>query len=149
MPREHLSMRKAKEVLRLKWGQNLSNRAIATSCNVGVATVHDCLLRAQLAGLTWPLSEGLTDLEVEARLYPGQRSGPRPQPDFEYIAKELRRPKVTLILLWEEYRQQYPDGYGRSQFHDLYRQYAATLDPRMRLTHKAGEEATRRPAAKG
>jgi DNA-directed RNA polymerase specialized sigma24 family protein len=46
MPREHLSMRKAKEVLRLKWGQNHSNRDIATSCQIGVATVHDCLRRA-------------------------------------------------------------------------------------------------------
>jgi hypothetical protein len=40
MPKEHLSMRKAKEVLRLKWGQGLSNRAIATSFSIGVATVH-------------------------------------------------------------------------------------------------------------
>jgi DNA-directed RNA polymerase specialized sigma24 family protein len=46
MPWEHLFMRKAKEVLRLKWGQNLSNRDIATSCQIGVATVHDCLRRA-------------------------------------------------------------------------------------------------------
>ena len=37
MPREHLSMRKAKEVLRLKWGQSLSNRAIAASCQIGLA----------------------------------------------------------------------------------------------------------------
>ena len=140
MPREHLSMRKAKEVLRLKWGQSLSNRAIAASCQIGVATVHDCLRRAQVAGLSWPLPENLTDDDLASRLYPGQQPGPRPQPNFAYITHELRRPKVTLTLLWDEYRQQHPNGYGRSQFHDLYRQYAATLDPRMRLTHKAGEK---------
>jgi len=133
-------MRKAKEVLRLKWGQDLSNRDIATSCHIGVATVHDCLLRARLAGLTWPLSEGLTDLEIKSRLYPGQKSGPRPQPDFEYIANELRRPKMTLLLLWEEYRRQHPEGHSRSQFHSVYRHYAATLDPWMRIVHKAGEK---------
>jgi transposase len=133
-------MRKAKEVLRLKWGQNLSNRAIAASCQIGVATVHDCLRRALVAGLSWPLPDNLTDSDIESRLYPGQQSGPRPLPDFGYIAHELRRPKVTLVLLWEEYRQQHQDGYGRSQFNALYNEYASTLDPRMRMTHKAGEK---------
>ena len=43
-------------------------------------------------------------------------------------------------LLWTEYREAYPDGYGYSQYCDLYRRYALKLDPPMRQNHKAGEK---------
>ena len=32
------------------------------------------------------------------------------------FAEELKNRKTTRIILWEEYREQVPDGYGRSQF---------------------------------
>ena len=140
MPRERLSMRKVREVLRLKFSQGLSNRAIATACNIGVGTVHEYLRRASAAELSWPVPEVLTDTDIEARLFPPPPSGERPQPDFPSIAREVRRKGVTLTLLWEEYREEHPGGYGRSQFCDLFRAYAARLEPRMRLTHKAGEK---------
>jgi transposase len=132
-------MRKVREVLRLKWGQGLSNRAVATACQIGVTTVHEYLRRASSAGLTWPLPDTLTDDDIEARLFPAP-SGSYAQPDFDYICRELRRKGVTLALLWDEYRQEHHTGYGRSQFCELYRKHAARLDPRMRLVHKAGEK---------
>ena len=140
MPREHLSMRKVKEVLRLKWGQGLSNRAVATACNIGTGTVHEYVRRASAARLTWPLPDGLTDAEIESRLFPAPPSGARAQPDLDAITRELRRKGVTLTLLWEEYRLDHPSGYGRSQYCDIYHKYAAKLDPRMRQAHKAGEK---------
>jgi len=140
MPREHLSMRKVREVLRLKWGQGQSNRAIATACHIGVGTVHEYVRRAFAVGLKWPLPDDLTDADIESRLFPAPPSGGYPQPDFAYISRELRRKGVTLALLWEEYRRDHPNGYGRSQFCELYRKYAGKLDPRMRLVHKAGEK---------
>jgi transposase len=140
MPQERLSMRKIREVLRLKWGQALSNRAIATACQIGVGTVHEYVRRCDSVGLRWPLPDGLTDEEIEARLFPPPPSGDRPQPDFDYITRELRRKGVTLNLLWEEYRKEHPNGYGRTQFCELYRCHAAKLDPRMRQVHKAGEK---------
>jgi transposase len=56
------------------------------------------------------------------------------------IQKELKKKGVTLQLLWEEYRAVHPDGYGRTQFFERCREYAKTLDPVMRFTHKAGEK---------
>jgi len=56
---ERLSMRKIKEVLRLKLEQGLTNRAIARSCSIGRATVGEYLRQATAAGLSWPLPEGL------------------------------------------------------------------------------------------
>ena len=50
-------MRKIKEVLRLKWSKNLSNRRIASSCGIGCPTVSEYLRRVESAGLSWPLPE--------------------------------------------------------------------------------------------
>jgi transposase len=52
----------------------------------------------------------------------------------------MRRPNVTLALLWEEYRAgSGPDGFGYSWFCDLYREWAGRLKPTLRQVHVAGE----------
>jgi transposase len=64
----------------------------------------------------------------------------RPVPDWTYIHRELRRKGVTLMLLWQEYKQIFPDGYQYSRFCDLYSHWAGKLDPVMRQEHRAGEK---------
>jgi len=59
-------------------------------------------------------------------------------PDWEQIHQDLKKRNVTLRLLWTEYREDHPDGYGYSQFCDLFRRYVRKLDPPMRQNHKAG-----------
>ncbi|MEY9231597.1 transposase [Bradyrhizobium japonicum] len=61
MPTQRLSMRRIKEVLRLKHFQGLPERAIARSVGVSNGVVHSYLSRARSAGLSWPLPEGMTD----------------------------------------------------------------------------------------
>ncbi len=61
-------------------------------------------------------------------------------PNWAWVHRELRRPDVTLALLWEEYRASAPDGFGYSWFCDLYRGWAGRLKPTMRQTHLAGEK---------
>jgi len=67
---EKTPMRKIREVLRLKWTSQLSNRTIATSCSVARSTVAECLERASKAGLSWPLPDSMDDAELERLLYP-------------------------------------------------------------------------------
>lgn len=142
MPRERLSMRKIKEVLRLRWEAGLSHRAIGLSCGIGCTTARAYVLRAEAAGLSWPLPEDLTEAELDARLFPPTISGsePRPEPDWAAVHRELQRKGVTLNLLWQEYKAVQPEGYQYSQFCHRYRQWAGTLDVPMRQTHKAGEK---------
>lgn len=52
MAKERVSMRKVREVLRLKWGQGLSNHDIAVSCRLSSPTVYEYLQRARASGLT-------------------------------------------------------------------------------------------------
>ena len=110
MPAEKLSMRKIKEVLRLKFEAGLANRQIARSCRVNHSTVADYLQRAEAAGLiSWPLPVDLDETGLEARLFPPTeaRSEPsRSAPNWPAIHEELHDHKhVTLQLLWEEYKQ--------------------------------------------
>jgi transposase len=134
-------MRKIRDVLRLS-AAGMSKRTIAASLEVSATAARDCIGRARRAGLSWPLPEGLTDESLEVRLYPPPAVAAkdcRPQPDWAAVHRELRRPGVTLQLLWEEHRAVRPDGYGYSRFCELYRAWEARLSPAMRQSHIAGE----------
>ena len=118
MARDRLSMRKTREILRQKWLLGQSHRSVRRSLAVGLGTVSGTVARAKAAGLSWPLVEGLSEPELEARLYrrkPGP-SGERAQPDCAALHAELRRPGVTLQLLHVEYLERNPDAvlYGNS-----------------------------------
>jgi transposase len=144
MPGERLSMRKIREVLRLRFAQGLSQRAIGVSVRLSTGAVNTYLNRARLAGLDWPLPEGLDDAQLEALLYPPSpdvAAEQRPVPDWAVVHRELRRPNMTLALLWEEYRggPGARDGFGYSWFCDLYRGWAGRLKPTLRQVHTAGE----------
>jgi transposase len=135
-------MRKIREVLRLK-AEGLSERKIAASLGIGHSGAGDTIRRAGRAGLSWPLPDDLTDELLEQRLFPAPQAGKakvRPHPDWAHIHRERRRPGVTLMLLWEEYRAVHPDGLGRTQFCEHYRRWKAKLSPTMRQTHVAGEK---------
>jgi transposase len=143
MAQERLTMRKIKEVLRLKWECGQSNRAVARSCSISHTTVGEYLKRAQAAGLSWPLPDDLTEDGLYELLFPKAPSSGRlviPCPDWSVVHRELRKKSVTLRLLWVEYREAHPDGYGYSQFCALYREWAKHLKPSMRLSHKGGEK---------
>jgi len=136
-------MRKVKEVLRLKWACGLSKRKIAASCRIGRATVSEYLRRAEAAGLNWPLPEGLDEAALERRLFPVALPLPteqRPQPVWADIRRELKRKSVTLFLLWQEYKEIYPQGYQYSRFCYLYRDWQGKLHIVMRPEHRAGEK---------
>jgi len=144
MPAKRLSMRKIKEVLRLKFQLQLKNREIARSCSIPHSTVANYLRRAGAAGLAWPLPPDLDEAALERRLF-GQSgrpvAGAMPLPDFPSLHEELRRHRhLTLQLLWQEYKQAHPDGYQYSRFCELYHRWARQLDLTLRQEHRAGEK---------
>jgi transposase len=143
MAKRRISMRKIREVLRLRWQNNFSNRKIANSCSISHTTVREYLTRAKLAGLSWPLPVQLDDGALENLLFPSPGLVPpdrRQMPDMDYIHKELKRRSVTLQLLWYEYKEANPEGYQYSRFCELYRQWAEKLDVCLRQHHRAGEK---------
>lgn len=144
MSQERLAMRKIKEILRLKWETGLSNRAIARACKISNSTVSETVRRARAAGLAWPLPEELGEAEIYQRLFP--KSTPaadtplRVLPECATIRQELSKRGVTLKLLWQEYREEYPEGYGYTQYCEHYRRWCKEVEPSMRRVRIAGEE---------
>jgi transposase len=136
-------MRKIRDILRLAHGQGLSRRQVGAALGIPFTTVSDHLRRAAEAGLSWPLPADLDDARLEALLFRKEATPAtetRPVPDWQRVHRELRRPGVTLTLLWLEYREAHPDGYAYSQFCHHYRAFQRTLDLVMRQEHRAGEK---------
>jgi transposase len=135
-------MSKIKEILRLKNREGLSFNAIGKSVGCSHNTVKGILRRAREQGLTWAIVETLGDDEVERRIYGEKRSflASRPEPDMEYIDRELRRPGVNLMLLWHEYKLNHPDGVQYTQFCERYRKWSGVRDVSLHIKHKAGEK---------
>ena len=143
MPAERLSMRKIREILRLKWEQGLSHRKIAESCVVSRSSVSDYLRRAEAAGLSWPLPPECEEEQLEAMLFSfsdGQQQGNAPEPVWSAIPSEYKKKGVTLALLWQEYKTENPPGWQYSFFCEQYRRWLQTVDPVLRHQHKAGEK---------
>ena len=108
---ERLSMRKIREVLRLKFDFDLTDRQISNSVLVTRSTIAEYLRRFAQSGIAWPLAH-----------------------------QELRRQGVTLFLLWQKYKASHPDGFRYSWFCEHYRGWAGQLDAVMRQEHRAGEK---------
>ena len=133
-------MRSIREVARLHFEFGLSAREIARSVNLGSTTVWEILARFDGAHLNWPLPSDLSDSALEELLYPPSRLGKqRPEPDWSYVHRELRRQGVTLRLLWVDYKADHPDGLGYSQFCARYEEIVHTKEVSMRQSHPAGE----------
>jgi len=136
-------MRKIREVLRLKREHYANTRDIAAACQIGCTTVKEYLHRAEAAGLCWPLPEELSDEALQRMLFPPSPppdTVPRAMPDWPYVRRELARKGVTLLLLWQEYKRLFPDGYGYSRYASLYRDWAHKTELSMLQRHRAGEK---------
>jgi len=143
MPAERVSMRQAREIIRLKFSASLPTREIARRLGLAPSTVRETLSRMASAGLSWPLPEAIGEVELEAALYANRRSkrGHRrhAEPDWPAVHRELKRKHVTLLIVWDEYIAANPGGYSYSRFCELYRGFESKLSPTMRQTHAAGE----------
>jgi transposase len=143
MPRARTLMRKIRELLRLKWERGLSHRQVERALAIGRGTVANYLRRATVAGLSWEAVVALGDEELEQRMFPSESALPaanQAAPAWAKVHKELKRKGVTLSLLWQEYREVEPEGYGYSRYCQLYRSWEGKLDPCLRQDYAGGEK---------
>lgn len=140
MAQARLPVRKIREAPRLK-AEERSNRQIAAAIGCTPSTVQDCLRRCGEAGLAWPLSPGLDEETLYARRYCRQVPLSRtPAPDFAKLHAELRRPGVTRMLLWQEYKAAQPDGWQYSEFCEQYRRGVGRRDSALHQAHAPGDK---------
>ena len=137
-------MKKIKDVLRLRFITNISYRQISRALNTPSSTTADYCKRFEITNYSIDEFLSLDEDEIYQLLFP-EKSLPktyktRPKPNVEYIHKEIAKKGVTFELLWQEYKEQHPDGYGCSQFKEYYYKYKKRLNPSMRQTYIAGEK---------
>ena len=137
-------MKKIKDVLRLRFITNISYRQISRALNTPSSTAADYCKRFEITNYSIDEFLSLDEDEIYQLLFP-EKSLPktyktRPKPNVEYIHKEIAKKGVTFELLWQEYKEQHPDGYGCSQFKEYYYKYKKRLNPSMRQTYIAGEK---------
>ncbi|AFS53863.1 transposase, IS21 family [Leptospirillum ferriphilum ML-04] len=134
-------MHHAREILRLSREMKMTGRAIAKSLSLSTSTVSKYL--KHLECVPWPLPEPGGEALLATTL--GKKSVPSPplrtEPDWDTVHRELQSHKgVTLLLLWEEYRQEVKDkGYSYSRFCAHYADYAKRLKPSFRNIYTPGD----------
>ena len=129
MPTKRLTMRRIHRLMTLHFGAGAGTRVIARELGISHSTVREYLARIAAAGITWPLPVAVTDEALEGQLFVngGVRAGARhyAEPDWAVVARELKRPGVNLMILWEEYRAVHTDGYAYSRYCQLFREVRA------------------------
>ena len=136
-----LKMKHIRKIIELKELTDLSVRAIRNALNLPRSTVNDYLTAYKASDLTLELIQSLNDDQIYTALFGDKTKGSaRPLPDFAKMNTELKKKHVTRSLLWEEYREQHPDGLGYSQFCEHYRLWSNKVSVSMRQVHKAGEK---------
>lgn len=142
MAQRTLSMRKTREILRLKYELGLSNRQIAAGLHLSHTCVGNYLQQAREAGLTWPLADDIQEDQLRDLLFASETpptDAQRSLPPMQELHQQLRRKGVTLQLLWEEYRRDHPDGCAYTQFCEYYKRFRSQLEPSLRQEYRAGE----------
>jgi len=135
-------MRRIRETLRLHWQARLSYNEIGRALKISKSAAGKYISLARAAGVDWEAVQRLTDEELEARLYRPAlpRSSHQLAPDFALVHQEMKRPGVTLQLLWEEYARDNALAYKYTSFCIKYRAFAQGLKRSMRQVHIAGEK---------
>lgn len=144
MTAKRITMRKIRDILRLRYAAGLSIRQIKESTKASIGAIQKLLAKAVELGLSWPLPDELDDNQLAQLFYPGTDttvSSRYQVPDWSAAHQELKRKDMTKQLLWEEYTQQHPNRcYSYSQFCDRYRHWCGQQKRSMRQIHKAGEK---------
>ena len=144
MANKMISMSKIRQFLRM-YMQGESKLKISVRSGIARNTIKKYLNRIVRLGLTLKEVELMSDEHLDQLFaeQPMKDKGERynmARAFFPYMEKELSKRGVTKMRLWSEYITKHPDGYSRSQFHDLYNRWLRHSKPSMHIEHKVGDK---------
>jgi transposase len=120
-------------------------RSISRELKVSRTTIRRYTERFRQQQLSYSSLLALDDAHLSAIVYP---PAPTPVTDprksgFDalagYFISELTRTGVTRLLLWQEYRRDYPDGYEYSRFCDMLKDHMRVKNADMHFEHNPAE----------
>ncbi len=144
MANNPISMTRIRHALRLL-DQGRSKRLIAEQTGTSRNTLKRHFQAFTASGLSFKELDTLSDKDLEDLFIKPQETPSNERVAhlhslFPDIDKALKRKGATRQVLWEQYRRDHPDGLCLSQFNTYYRQWKASVNPSMRIDHKAGDK---------
>jgi len=144
MAQKRISMKKIREIIRFKETNNMSVRKIARAVKISRPVVAQYLNDFKTSGLTYEDTKQMPDSQFLA-LFEKQRNKKCSRYEelsklFAYFAIELKKPGVTLMILWNEYQKEHPDGYSYSRFCYQFQVWRNASRITMHIEHKAGDK---------
>ena len=124
MANRRMTMRKIREIFRLRYEAERSIRQISLSVGISVGAIQKLLEKAAQAQVSWPLPERMGDAALSKLLYPGERFG---------VRGDLQLPDWNRIQRRSAPRQSVPHGSDR-RWLDTADTSAARLPSTGRLT---------------
>ena len=144
MANRKIRMEKIKEIVRLGEELSLSNRTIARALRVSRPVVAQYLSDFRATGLKYSEIKDISHSDLLEILGQNKRFHDQRYEllsrRFEGYVKELKRVGVRMQVLWEEYKQDHPDGYSYSQFCYHFQVWRNASTVTMHIEHKAGDK---------
>jgi len=144
MARKRISMKKIRDIIRLKETSDLSERKIAKALDISRPVVAQYISDFRSCGLTYEQVKTIPDSQLLDRLQ--KRRIKRSVKyealigEFPRLVQELKKTGVTLMTLWQEYQQNNPEGYSYSQFCYHFQVWRNASKLTMHIDHKAGDK---------
>lgn len=145
MANNPINMSKVRQILRLH-SQGYKKLQIAEQTGVSRNTLKKYIKEFIESGLSFSEINELSDKDLEDLFVKPQERLPVNDKLqtlfglFPFMDKELKRKGVTRRILWKDYKEKYPDGFGRSQFNSYFAAWKAQVNPFMRMEHKVGDK---------
>jgi len=135
-------MELVREILRLKFEYDHSNRQIAKVVSKTKDTIGLYIGRALASGInSIEILNSISDEELKETIFPNTpQKRSQIKVDFEWVNKELKKKHTTRLLIWQELLANNPKLYHYSYFCDLYRAWSKSKGLSMRIEYKAGEK---------
>jgi transposase len=137
-----IEMSKVKHVIRM-YESGVPKKEIARRLGISKNTVKDYIRKAEERHLSPPELLSKDTPELEGMFVPSVYTRDKYvqlEVQFTHMEAELRRTGVTRQLLWHEYKQRYPDGYGYSQFCNHFARWQKTSKASMHMEHESGDK---------
>ena len=143
MARKRISMKKIRDIIKLKTETNLSIRQIAKALSISRPVVVKYWESFKTSGIDYKELAEMADSKLVELL--NKEVKPKTRLSvltdyFPHYVNELTKTGVTLQLLWKEYRQKHKDGYEYSQFCYHFGIWKKNTEVRMHINHKAGDK---------
>jgi transposase len=144
MANKPISMSKIRHVLQLH-SQGRSKLLISQQTGIARNTIKKYIKEFNHSGLSFKEVNELSDKDLEDLfIHPDEKPLKEKHKIlfnlFPVYDKELRKKGITRQILWMKYKQEHPDGVGRSQFNHYFAQWKKQVNPTMRMEHKAGDK---------